>query len=175
MDKIIIRRNTNGDTRVAAGTPFYSDFVESNEQHIDEVSSLMTLMAAKIHMAGERHDWTKISQSKLFYKEFSEAMDEKINFEEGEWYPMHYTSERHHLHKHVPMDVNLIDVIEMIADCICAGLARSGEVRPITIDANVLAEAFNNTVGMMQEYCELDSDDYGFPNFAQDYWKGEGM
>ena len=156
MDKIIIKRNTNGDTRVAKKTPMYHDFVESNEQHINDVRQLMTFISRQIYAAGEMHDHTKITHSRLFFKDFADAMAGRINFEDGEWYPMHYTAERHHLNKHVPMDVNLIDVIEMVADCICAGLVRSGEFTPIDMDPDILMKAFNNTVEMMLTICEVE-------------------
>ena len=38
------------------------------------------------------------------------------NFTDGEWYPMHCQTERHHLNERCPDDVSLIDVIEMICD-----------------------------------------------------------
>ena len=56
--------------------------------------------------------------------------------------------ERHHLNEHCPDDVNLIDVIEMIADCACAGMARSGNVYPINISSETLQKAVENTAQM---------------------------
>lgn len=52
-------------------------------------------------------------------------------------------------------NVNLINVLEMIADCTAAGFARSGKVRPITIDKDVLYKAFENTCKMVLGMCEL--------------------
>ena len=51
----------------------------------------------------------------------------------------------------VTEDINLIDVIEMIVDCVMAGLARSGEVYPLDINPDVLLKAFQNTVEMLKE------------------------
>ena len=42
-----------------------------------------------------------------------------------------------------------------IADCTSAGLARSGSVREITIDKDVLYKAFQNTCELIKEMCEL--------------------
>jgi hypothetical protein len=46
--------------------------------------------------------------------------------------------------------VNLIDVLDMIADCVMAGMARTGEVYPLTIDQDVLMRAFQNTVALLK-------------------------
>lgn len=40
--------------------------------------------------------------------------------------------ERHHLLSRTPEDVNLVDVFEYIADCVMAGMARTGEVNDVT-------------------------------------------
>ncbi|WP_107571899.1 hypothetical protein [Clostridioides difficile] len=49
-----------------------------------------------------------------------------------------------------PEDVNLIDILEMITDCVCAGMARSGDVRPIEIDDDILNKALVNTTEMIK-------------------------
>lgn len=68
---------------------------------------------------------------------------------------MHLETERHHLFSRVPEDVNLIDVLEMIADCVCAGISRgNGEVRRIELDSKVLQMAVDNTVEMLKK--EID-------------------
>lgn len=63
---------------------------------------------------------------------------------------MHIKNERHHLLSRCPEDVNLIDVMEMITDCVCAGMSRSGEVRPIEIDNVILEKALENTVDLIK-------------------------
>ena len=69
-------------------------------------------------------------------------------------------TERHHLNDSVPEDVNLIDVLEMVIDCTCAGLARSGDVYPIKISQEVLEMAIENTRNLIIENTEIleDSD-----------------
>ena len=57
---------------------------------------------------------------------------------------------------HCPDDVNLIDVLEMIVDCICAGLARSGEVRPIEINDDILHKAIDNTIELIKSVVEVE-------------------
>ena len=41
MDKIKIKRNTNGDTRVAKKTPTFYEFSDANTSHIEDVKSMM--------------------------------------------------------------------------------------------------------------------------------------
>jgi hypothetical protein len=50
------------------------------------------------------------------------------------------------------VDVNLIDVLDMIADCVMAGMARSGSVYPLNIDTAVLMRAFQNTVELLKSH-----------------------
>ena len=83
------------------------------------------------------------------------------NFTDGEWYPIHCKTERHHLNEHCPEDVNLIDVLEMICDCVCAGMARSGGVYPISISDDVLRKAFANTVQMCINSVEMEGEEHG--------------
>ena len=150
MRKVTIKRNTNGDTRVAKTTPDFYSFKKSNEQHKRDVREMMHEIADDINMAGANHDYTKIDNDtgSLFYREFCNTIEGWMNFEDGKWYKMHCEKERHHLNKHCPDDVNLIDVIEMICDCVCAGMARSGSVYPIEISSDILQRAVSNTVEM---------------------------
>ncbi len=47
-------------------------------------------------------------------------------------------------------DVNLIDVLDFIADCVMAGMARSGSVYPLKLSPELLETAFQNTVEMLK-------------------------
>ena len=44
----------------------------------------------------------------------------------------------------------------MIADCVCAGKARSGKVRPIEINEEILKKAVDNTVKLIDKYTEVE-------------------
>ena len=58
--------------------------------------------------------------------------------------------------KKLLIPVDLIDVLEMIADSIAAALARSGGLKyPLEIDKDVLYKAFENTCKMVLDACEL--------------------
>ena len=157
MKKIKICRNTNGDSRVATKVPTFREFHRSNAEHCENVREMMVNFAEDIKWQGKKHDWTKEEEpyTSMFYRDLCNTIEGKMKFEDGEWSKLHYATERHHLLRNVPDDVNLIDVIEMIADCVCAGMARSGRVRPLEIDESILMKAVNNTVKLMAESVEL--------------------
>jgi hypothetical protein len=51
----------------------------------------------------------------------------------------------------MPKDINLVDVIEMVVDCVMAGMARSGEVYDIKVKNDVLQTALKNTVDELKK------------------------
>jgi hypothetical protein len=57
----------------------------------------------------------------------------------------------------VPKDVNLIDVLELIADCVMAGMARSGSVYPFNVDTEVLKRAFDNTAELLKSQVVVEA------------------
>lgn len=68
---------------------------------------------------------------------------------------MHVTTERHHLLSYCPDDVNIIDVLEMIVDCTLAGLTRSGTIRPVELNDEILKKAVDNTVQLIKNMVEV--------------------
>jgi hypothetical protein len=159
MDKTKIKKNNLGDTRTADRCPTFTEFNRANEDHASEVARMMANIGAEIKEAGRHHDYTKIFEpnKSIFYRELCGKIEGKIDsFEDGEWYPMHCRTERHHLNNYCPDDVNLIDVLEMICDCVCAGMARSGSVYPINISSEILQKAVKNTVEMCIKSVEIE-------------------
>lgn len=161
--KIAIYKDPYGDNWKPSDEDDISaeDFRRANRNHQLEVMMCMDYISTMISKAGQRHDFTKDSQSGLFFRDF---INWKLNGEDmdnGEWFPMHVKAERHHLKDNVPDDVNLVDVIEMICDCVCAGLARSGELRPIKIDSDILQKAVQNTVELVKNKCYIIGGDMG--------------
>ena len=115
-------------------------------------------IADEIIKRGRDHDVTKRMEpyESLFYRELCAKIEGKIDsFTDGEWYPMHCKNERHHLNDYCPKDVNLIDIIEMICDCVCAGMARTGKAYPIEISSEILQKAIQNTVQMCVDAVEI--------------------
>lgn len=158
MERIKIKHNTLGDTRTATKVPAFYEFEDANGDHVRDVKNMMRELADDISKRGSNHDFTKMfdPEKSLFYRELCAKIEGKIDsFVDGEWYPMHCRTERHHLNEYCPEDVNLIDVLEMISDCVCAGMARSGNVYPIEIPSDILQKAVKNTVQMCIDAVEV--------------------
>ena len=94
----------------------------------------------------ELHDFDKLSDIDGFHRDFL------TGFKEHSWWDNHRKVNRHHLMQEdgIPADVNLIDVLDMIADCVMAGMARSGSVYPLELPTDVLVRAFQNTVELLK-------------------------
>lgn len=158
MKKIKIKRNTNGDSRSATTIPTINAFGDANNIHAMDVEKMMKSFAEEIKNRSTDHDWSKLYEPyrSMFYRDLCNTIEGRMKFEDGEWYKFHCDNERHHLLKHCPDDVNLIDVLEMLCDCVCAGMARSGCVRDLEIDAEILDRAVRNTVTLLENAVELE-------------------
>lgn len=117
----------------------------SSVQHIGDVQVALGFFAQMLHRAAAMHDVDKITDIDGFHADFV------TGFASSGWWDRHRSLNRHHLGQTdgVPRDVNLIDVLDYIADCVMAGMARSGSVHPIAISNEVLAAAFQNTVALL--------------------------
>lgn len=146
-----IHKNPNGDTRTAPKNISFEQFQEANDSHRIDVQRVMYEIACMLSSNGIKHDWTKKRYEKMFYNNFLATMNYGSNFVSGEWYQLHVNTERHHLLSVCPEDVNLLDVIEMIVDCVCAGKTRSGEVRDLEISTDILEMALKNTVKLVDD------------------------
>ena len=158
MGSIIIKKNPNGDSRTAPKNITFEQFQEANDMHKSDVAAVMKSLAASIKVRGEIHDYTKKRFEKMFYDDFLATINEGADFVNGEWYQLHINKERHHLLSRCPEGVDLIDVIEMIVDCVCAGKARSGEVRPIELNDEILKKAVENTVKRINNMVVVEED-----------------
>lgn len=164
-DKIIIKENPNGDTRTADrnNLPTFEEFHDANESHIDDVKRVMFMLSNECTRKGWEHDFTKFSREREFYSDFLKTITDDpsipgaFNFEEGDWYKMHVAAERHHLDKSVPEDVNLLDVIEMIVDRVCAAKARGGSY-DYNISDYLLQRAYFNTYELINSMTEVEGE-----------------
>lgn len=158
MKPVKIVKNTNGDSRVAKSVPDFYKFVDANNLHRADVKNMMNALAEEIQLVGKKHDWTKAEEPyrSNFYRDLCNTIEGRIEFKDGQWNKDHYALERHHLLERCPDDVNLIDVLEMICDCVCAGTARSGEVRDLEINEDILVRAVANTVEMCKKAIVLE-------------------
>jgi hypothetical protein len=145
---IEIRKSPTADTRTCDVTKVErQQLLDSSRQHIADVAKAMAFFSAKLFAAAAEHDYDKLTEIDWFYKDF------KTKFQQTGWWDNHRKIHRHHLGQAdgVPKDVNLVDVLEYIADCVMAGMARSGEVFALEMSDELLQKAFINTVCMLKD------------------------
>lgn len=153
-----IKKHTEGDSRVAKELPTFTAFNEANADHQRDVKNLAEEFAYMLKVRVSSHDWTKTSEPyrSMFYRDLCATLEGKMDFMDGKWANIHYNEmERHHLKQHCPDDVDLCDVIEMLCDCVAAGVARSGDVYDVDIPAEVLTKAVENTVKLLVSETEV--------------------
>lgn len=158
LEKIKVERNTAGDSRVSKGIPSRDAFDHANFSHKKDVANLVGRFCKLLEASALRHDWTKVEEpySTMFYDDMCATIRGERDFFDGEWSKLHYyEKERHHLKRHCPDDVTLIDVVEMVCDCVSAGMARTGEVYDLDIDEAILSKALKNTVALLKEQIEV--------------------
>ena len=155
--KIIIKPSKKADTRSAFGLVTKEELLKVSESHISDVQRVSKLIADLLVKQCSQHDHTKIEYLDDFYKDFSSGKTGAM-FKDMGWFKKHLT-ERHHLNDRCPEDVDLIDVLEMVIDCTVAGLARTGEVFPITISPDILQKAVDNTSKLIIDSVEVEDED----------------
>ena len=123
----------------------------SSCQHIGDVVQALAFFQGKLTEAAGRHDYDKLTMIDWFHANFL------TGFKETGWWDNHRVIHRHHLAQEdgIPEDVNLLDVLEYIADCVMAGMARSGNVFDVQISDAVLQRAFDNTVDLLKNEVEV--------------------
>jgi hypothetical protein len=119
----------------------------SSEQHIVDVRRALDFFIDTIMVAQENHDPDKLTDIDSFHADFV------TGFAQTGWWDRHRKLNRHHLERPdgCPVDVNLIDVLDYIADCVMAGMARSGSVYPLKLGPELLERAFQNTVELIKQ------------------------
>ena len=152
----IIYKNSNGDTRTAPKNVTFKEFQKANDMHREDVKNTMNEVAFLLMEKGKKHDWTKKDYEEMFYNNFLSTLNNGTSFIEDEWYQLHIEKEKHHLTSKCHDDVDLLDVIEMVVDCVCAGKARSGEIRGLEINQEILDKALKNTVKKINEMVKCE-------------------
>lgn len=152
---IKIRKSPTADTRTCDFSKVSREtLLVSSQQHIQDVREAMTFFCAKMVESMRVHDHDKISDIDGFHRDFL------TGFAQTTWWDNHRKVNRHHLLEAdgVPDDVNLIDVLDMIADCVTAGMARSGSVYPLHIRPDILVRAFENTVELLKAEVTVEEE-----------------
>lgn len=155
---IRIQKSQTADTRTCdPSTVTKEQLLASSAQHISDVRKAMSLFASRLLLAAVNHDPDKVSPDGIawFHSDFV------TGFKEHGWWDNHRRINRHHLMRDdgVPEDVNLLDVLEFVADCVMAGMGRSGSVYPLELKPEVLKRAFDNTSKLLQAHVVVDMGD----------------
>jgi hypothetical protein len=146
---IKIQKSSTADTRTCDVSKVTKDqLLESSLQHIEDVKKGIEFFKKKLDAAAFFHDYDKVTVDGLnaFYADFI------TGFKQTSWWDNHRKINRHHLTKEdgIPENIHLIDVLEMIVDCVMAGMGRAGNVYPLEISPELLKKAFDNTVDLLK-------------------------
>ena len=149
---ITIRPSPTADTRTCDyANVTQQQLLDSSAQHIADVRRGLAFFGAVLAEAATRHDQDKLTDIGGFHADFV------TGFAQTEWWTRHRALNRHHLQQTdgVPEDVNLIDVLDFIADCVMAGMARSGSVYELKLSPELLERAFQNTVELLKQQVQV--------------------
>lgn len=150
---ITIRKSETADTRTCDYAKVTKEqLLASSRQHIGDVQDALKFFVDRLLQAAHDHDTDKITDIDGFHADFI------TGFKQTGWWDSHRKLNRHHLvnidgvpqEDGIPADVNLIDVLDYISDCVMAGMARSGSVKPLKIPPELLERAFHNTVELLK-------------------------
>jgi len=147
MQMIRIQKSKTADTRTCDFASVSKETLrQSSIQHIGDVLKGIEFFKALFYTAADRHDFDKLTDLDGFHSDFVGG------FESTDWWDNHREVNRHHLLQEdgVRDDVNLVDVLDMVVDCVMAGMGRSGTVYPVDISTDVLRRAFDNTVELLK-------------------------
>ena len=145
---ITIQKSKTADTRTCDFSKVSMEQLkDSSLQHIGDVKQGVKYFKALLDDAALCHDADKLTDLSGFHADFV------TGFKQTGWWDRHRKLNRHHLLQTdgIPSDVNLIDVLDMIVDCVMAGMGRSGSVYPLTITPEVLKASFDNTVELLKK------------------------
>lgn len=149
---IEIRKSPTADTRTCDFANTAKDtLLASSQQHIRDIVRALAFFSGMIIEAAGEHDYDKLTGIDWFHADFV------TGFKETGWWDNHRKIHRHHLAQAdgIPEDVNLIDVLEYISDCVMAGMARSGDVYELKLDDAVIQRAFQNTVQLLKSQVKV--------------------
>ena len=149
---IRIGKSATADTRTCDYAKVtHGLLLNSSVQHINDVRRGLAFFGGMLAEAATNHDTDKITDIDGFHADFV------TGFAQTGWWDRHRQLNRHHLLQAdgVRDDVNLVDVLDFITDCVMAGMARSGSVYPLDISPDVLMKAFQNTVELLKANVEV--------------------
>lgn len=152
---IHIKKSKTADTRSCDFAYVTKETLrKSSIQHINDVLAGIDFIKELLSKAASNHDYDKLSDLDSFYSDFVGGFKSTV------WWDKHRQINRHHLLQSdgVREDINLVDVIDMVVDCVMAGMGRTGAVYPVTIPQEVLKKAFDNTVDLLKAVVVVEED-----------------
>lgn len=157
MKTIVIERTTGADTRSATEIVAKDVLLRESHLHRSHVRRVMAALAAEMVERAERHDFTKVDPAGIdsFHDAFGRTMRKEIQFKDHPWWERHLSEERHHINDRLHADADLLDLIEMVADCVCAGMARTGSVFPLEVPDDKLRALLAITVARVMGAIEV--------------------
>lgn len=151
---ITIKPSPTADTRTCDFANVTKETLRTSSiQHIADVRRALDFFMARVCEAGQQHDPDKLTDLDSFHADFV------TGFVQTGWWERHRKLNRHHLTQDdgIPVDVNLIDVLDFIADCVMAGMARSGNVYALALPSALLERAFQNTVSLLKAQVTVEA------------------
>jgi hypothetical protein len=151
---INIKKSATADTRTCDFANTSKEvLLNSSRQHIGDVVRAMAFFSGKLIEAAGEHDYDKLTGIDWFHNDFI------TGFKQTGWWDNHRKIHRHHLIQEdgIPDDVNLLDVLEFIADCVMAGMARSGDVYELKLSDELLQRALKNTVELLKAQVKVEN------------------
>lgn len=145
---ITIDKSSVADTRTCDYTKVTKEeLLRASVQHIEDVWQALNFFKDKLSDAMTNHDPDKVTDIDGFHRDFL------TGFKQTTWWDAHRRLNRHHLLQAdgIPADVNLIDVLDFIADCVMAGMGRSGSVNQLELPPELLRNAFQNTIELLKK------------------------
>lgn len=155
MTVIHIKKSQTADTRTCDfANVSKQTLLDSSVSHISDVSKALAFFQAKLTETVNRHDTDKLTDIDGFHADFV------TGFAQQGWWTRHRQINRHHLMQEdgIPADVNLIDVLDFIADCVMAGMGRSGSVYALNLPPELLERAFQNTVELLKGQVVVEAE-----------------
>ena len=144
---ITIRKSETADTRSCDFSKVTKEqLLSSTYSHQSDVCAGIEFFQELLSEAINNHDNDKVTNIDQFHHDFL------TGFKETTWWDNHRKINRHHLFQEdgIPEDVNLVDVIECLTDCVMAGMARTGTVYNLDMPPELLTRAFDNTVKLLK-------------------------
>jgi len=132
------------------------DLKRVTDKHRDDVKKLMGILAGNLKLRANKHDQHKFDTMDKFFDYAKNGFSSRGL--KNDWYKEHRKHERHHLQDFptcVPIhpDVDLLDVLECLADAVAASKARHGKSYNPRFLGEVLLAATKNTFDKLEEVC----------------------